>query len=195
MSLTYLDELNSRGHAVFLYDDSADSMEVAAEYFRGGVELNELCIFVTSACKKDVIREFKQFGFNPTKAINNGQLRLFEMQATCLPDGYFAADYMLHNVSSYTKDAQKLGYSGLRTAGEMSWLPDHIDAFTEAMAYDKNINNLHHDEPDFIGLCLYPVMESSSEIISGVLKTHPSVIYDGEIGASPSFTNNLGWST
>jgi hypothetical protein len=167
---------NTHGHAAFLYETPEERLRTLAIYFLDGIANNELCVFVTSDTPKDAVKKFKAYGAD-----------FREMQPTYLPDGKFAADYMLGNVKSFQTEATQLGYSGLRTAGEMSWLYDHHEAHDEAVAYEQLVNEppLAHDK--FIGLCLYPVQENFSRVLHDVARTHPSLIYNGEVHQSASY--------
>jgi len=171
---------NTRGHAAFLYNTSDDRFEVLAKYFKEGVEAGELCVFVT-ADEPDVAGDkFVELGFAIHEPIQSGQLRIFGMTDIYLPDGRFAANYMLANVESFIKEARSLGYKGLRTAGEMSWIYDHPEFIEESHRYEDQINGLGDQNPDFIGLCLYPVKDQFAKVMHDASGTHPTFIYNGE---------------
>lgn len=40
---------------------------------------------------------------------------------------------MIHNIQKFKSDAKKQGFSGLRTAGEMSWIYDRTGLAEEAL--------------------------------------------------------------
>jgi len=185
---TTLDEANTHGHAAFLYETLEERLELLAQYFQEGLQKNELCVFVTPDSEVDAIASFKAIGFDPSEAIKKGALRVFSMKQTYLPDGHFAADYMLQNVNDFLEEAKQLGYSGLRTAGEMAWLYDHEDQITDAISYEDSVNGLATPDDNFIGLCLYPMAHDSfNKVLGSVLQTHPSFIYDGQVQPSPYF--------
>lgn len=182
-----LDKTTTQGHALFLYSDAAERLAVIAQYFKQGLANNELCILVTADSKAVTVQNFKKIGFNVTESLKNKALRIFEMNATYLPNGQFVTDYMLSNVSSFIESAKEEGYNGLRTAGEMCWTKEHPEAVDDAIDYEHKVNGLAPAGSNFIGLCLYPMQDVYSKIIQGAVRSHPSFIYDGHIRSSPYY--------
>jgi len=181
------DKHTTQGHAFFLYNSSDERLGLIAEYFKQGLAKHELCIFVTPEPQDEVIESFKAVGFDCGEAVVAGSLRIFEMNQTYLPDGRFVADYMLSNVANFMEDAKAHGYSGLRTAGEMSWLDEHPAALSEALDYEERVNSLNSPAPAFTGLCLYPVRDGFSDALHGAVRTHPSFIYNGEVRSNEHY--------
>jgi hypothetical protein len=181
---------NTGGHAAFFYETPEERLSTLAMYFLEGIADNELCVFVTADKPSDAVKKFKKYGADFRFVVKDGSLRILEMDSTYLPGGTFAADYALSNLKSYQQEAAKLGYSGLRTAGEMSWLYDHHDAaHTEAAAYEQRINKPPVANSKFIGLCLYPVQEHFTRVLRDVARTHPSLIYGGKITPSSLYAH------
>ena len=162
-----------------MYESRQERLQTLAEYFGEGLAKGELCVFVTPDTSKKVIKDFRSTGLNIAKAVQNGDLRIFEMLKTYLPHGKFVADFMLLNVANFIMEAKAKGFTGLRTAGEMAWLYDRPEFVADATDYESQVNDLNTDSPEFTGLCLYPVHKGSSAIIDGALKTHPFYMYDG----------------
>jgi hypothetical protein len=171
---------NTHGHAAFLYNTSEERFEVLAKYFKEGLKNGELCVFVTADKPDDAADKLLEEGLDVREPIQTGQLRIFEMNDTYLPDGRFAANYMLSNVSNYIKEAKSLGYKGLRTAGEMSWIYEHPEFIEASHDYEDRVNDLGEQNPNFIGLCLYPIQDHFAKVLHDVSDTHPSFIYHGE---------------
>lgn len=177
----------THGHAAFLYSSPEERLELIAHYFQEGLAKNELCIYVTSEQPDDVAFKFIKLGFNVRRPLKDGALRIFEMNETYLPNGHFVADFMLANVSSYIEEAKELGHTGLRTAGEMSWIYDHPKYSNDAREYEARVNELSKDHPEFVGLCMYPVHDHFARVIHDTADTHPSFIHDGKIQLNPMF--------
>lgn len=182
--------LDSNGHAAIFYDNPQELWRVLAEYFHTGFEENELGILVTHYTPDQVIEGFKSAGLNVINQISKGDLRLFNMKETYLPDGRFVSEFMSENVLSFIEDARKQGYSGLRTAGEMSWLKEHPEFSDEAHIYEHDVNKLTADNQTFTGLCLYAVDDDSPAPmidVEKVLETHPTYFYRGELLKSSAY--------
>lgn len=182
-----INKTTTKGHACFFYTDITDRYTVLTQYFKDGLVNNELCIFATADSTASTIQNFLKAGLDIRDSVENKSLRIFEMKATYTPNGKFVADYMLNNVRDFIKSAEKEGYSGLRTAGEMTWTKDHPEAVDDAINYEHKINGLCTDETNFIGLCLYAMKDDYSKVMRGAVRSHPSFIYDGQVKTNPYF--------
>jgi hypothetical protein len=167
------------GHVLFMYKNRQERLRTLAGYFGDGLAEGELCIFVTPDPPEKVIKDFLSVEFDASEAVENGSLRIFEMAETYLPHGKFVADYMLLNVANFITEARTKGYTGIRTAGEMAWLYEHPEFLSGATEYEQRVNGLNASNPEFTGLCLYPVRKDSKPILDSAIRTHPSFIYSG----------------
>jgi hypothetical protein len=160
MSLTDLHDQVSSSRAVFLYDDDTESRRLAADYFKSGIENNDLCIFLTSTPKQTIISDFRKYDFDPTSAIDSGRLKLFEM-SKAIKNSDFGAAFILHYSINFIRDARQSGYSGIRLVSEMS-RPEETKSLKSKM----------------VGLCLYPCEKSFAVGLSDKLNLHPLNIYE-----------------
>jgi hypothetical protein len=183
-SIALISRSTTQGHIAFIYDNPSERLKILAVYFEEGLKRNELCVFVTSYPPDQVLSNFRNLGYNFLQAIRNGSLRIFEMYQTYLQDGKFVSDFMAKNVLNFLDDAKNLGFTGLRTAGEMSWLNEHLEAVTEADRYEIDINQVCESNENFIGLCLYPAKTTFGLMLSSVMHSHPNYIYEGEVHPS-----------
>lgn len=169
------------------YSNSEELWRVLADYFHTGLEQGELGILVTHFSPKEIAQGFSKLGFDIKQPLMKGDLRIFNMIDTYLPDGRFVADFMMGNVLNFIEDAKQLGYSGLRTAGEMGWLDDHPQYHGEAIYYEDSVNGLVSENPSFTGICLYSTKDdlSPSMEMKSVLNAHPSYFYNGELIKNP----------
>lgn len=177
----------TRGHAFFVYGDDNERLNIITEYFRQGLENNELCIFVTPEAPKEVVKNFGKKDLDLRGAVDEGAFRIFEMNSTYLPNGQFVAEYMLSNIRIFLEESKLQGFSGLRTAGEMAWLIEHPELHQEATLYEKEVNDVAKPDANFVGLCLYPLEEQHEEIINQAAETHPSFILDGQAHRNLAF--------
>ena len=183
-------ELNHRttnGHICFFYNSTQERAELLAEYFRQGIASNQYCIFATNDSPPAAIKQFAAAQFDAAAAVASGSMHIFEMNQVYLQGGQFEAAYMLNNVSSFIEDAKSLGFSGLRTAGEMSWISEHPEADAEAKAYERDVNLLTAKHPDFVGLCLYPNANVFSSALTTALHTHPTLMQEERIKTNPYY--------
>jgi hypothetical protein len=177
----------TQGHAFFVYGDDVERLDIISEYFRQGLDKNELCIFVTPETTKEAITNFKKRNLDVRDSIEQGSLRIFEMNSTYLPNGQFVAEYMLSNVRTFIEESKAQGFSGLRTAGEMSWLNDYPESSEQAADYERKVNDLVEPNSNFVGLCLYPMRQQNNGCIKMAASTHPTFILDDQAHRNPAF--------
>lgn len=175
----------TNSHVAFFYATLAERMKMLTEYFSEGLMRNELCIFATPGTVDQAIDDFRAAGLDVRPAIDDQSLLIFEMYETYLPHGKFVADFMLANVANFIEDSKKRGRSGLRTAGEMRWINVYPHFLPAATHYEDDVNKLCADNHDFIGLCLYPIVPDSLEILKSALATHSAFLYDGKLRINP----------
>jgi hypothetical protein len=94
---------------------------------------------------------------------------------------------MLNNVRLFIEEAENLGYAGIRTAGEMSWLDEHPEAIDEATDYEYRVNGLSTPHDNFVGLCLYPAQSAFTSILTGAARSHPTYIHNSRVRPNPHF--------
>lgn len=177
-----------KGHAALFYATLEERLRFLADYFQAGLAHDELCVLVTPGPESQTIEDFDSVGFNVRPAIDEGALRVFRMYDTYMPDGFFAPNSMLENVAKFIEESKNAGFSGLRTAGDMRWINVYPDCLDAAAHYEDNVNGLESDH-SFMGLCLYPLIQESSDILKAALSTHPAFIYDGMLRLNPYTAN------
>jgi hypothetical protein len=176
-NVTNMDQQNSdesinRQHKVFMYKSQTDRHSFLASYFKEGLEARRLCVFVSPEPKEKVIEDFGTHGLDVSSALVTGAFRLYDMQETYLPHGEFVTGFMMRNVERFIHDAKELGYTGLYTAGEMSWVYQQSHFWHELEEYESEVNALQRRHRTFTALCLYPTNRSA--VIEGiVMRTHP----------------------
>lgn len=175
----------TNSHVALFYTTLSERMKMLAEYFSEGFLRNELCIFATPGTVEQAIEDFRTAGLDVRPAIDSQSLFIHEMYETYLPNGKFTSDTMVANVVSFIEDSKKRGRNGLRTAGEMRWVNVYPHFSHAAEHYENNVNKLCADNHDFIGLCLYPIVPDSVEILKNALTTHPAFLYGGKLRVNP----------
>lgn len=180
-------DTDDHGHILFVYSTKARRMQVLAEYFQEGLDNNELCILATPDSPAQTIKEFSKAGLDIKDAVKHNKFRMFDMTKTYLPEGEFSSNGMLTNVVNFIISAKTEGYNGVRTAGEMAWLYDHPEFLAHASHYEQQINDLHATNPEFTGMCMYPIIEDTDGVIDASLGVHPSFVQDGIMQTNPLF--------
>lgn len=91
--------------------------------------------------------------------------------------------------------AAAVGYSGLRTAGEMSWALDAGISLERVMEYEAQLSGFFATNPVVL-LCHYDRGRFTAEAVQSALRTHPAVVAGSDVLGNP-FTRPRGsfWTT
>lgn len=135
-----LDLVRWGSHIAQLYSDKDDLVDILIPYIAKGLEQNERCIWVTKDLSKDDILDALKFIFpNPYTYMDIGQLNVVDYRDWYLASGRFNAYEVLNKAIEEYQNSITEGYSGLRSAGTLSWLdPKDWDDF---MIYEKELND------------------------------------------------------
>ncbi|MDB5171149.1 MAG: hypothetical protein JWO35_843 [Candidatus Saccharibacteria bacterium] len=179
-------ELHPLKHGALFYNTPDERLQLLAEFFRSGLENEELCILITPSTTDEVVQDLQTVGLNLQPYIKYGWLRVFNMLDTYISEGHFVSNYITNNLVSYVDDAKESGYKGIRMAGDMNWLHDYPDAHDEAVCYETGINDLSVGYPTFI-LCLFSMRDMTASLAKNILARHPFFVYDGKQHDNPYY--------
>jgi len=140
------------------YETEKDLCQIAASFFRTGVENNELCVWVVppymgiEGAKKSLGAEIEDLDAH----IRKGRMKF--MNSTDVyngPDG-ISPDKLLDGLTRMERDALEKGFSALRISGDASWLPEvNWEKFVD---YERRVNELLK-EKKITALCTFPMQK------------------------------------
>jgi len=118
-------------------------------------------------------------------------LRVDRAADVYLPAGRFSAEDMIgflgDTITAATTAATATGRCGpFRVAGEMSWMRSGTPGADGFFGYESAVNRIAARHRAVL-LCLYDLNDLGDDMLIDVLKTHPRVLRDGEIRASPHY--------
>jgi hypothetical protein len=161
-------------HIAQFYNTKGDVTEVLVPYMRNGLEDNELCVWVTAEisegeAREALVREIPSL----QKHIDKRQLQLFSYRDWYLSGGYLDIGGVLNNALNRCHEALSNGYSGLRVAGNTSWLEQSDwDSFME---FESLLDSAVSDHKALV-LCVYKEAKCTTNGIVDVMDRHKYVI-------------------
>ncbi|HEX9023869.1 MAG TPA: MEDS domain-containing protein [Geobacteraceae bacterium] len=166
-------------HLCLIYKTREEQFAAVIPYIRIGLERGEKCLYVVDDNTAElVIDAMKGAGLDVKSAVASGKLSILSKQEAYLEKGYFDPDWMVSFLKSATVEAKGTGFSALRITGEMTWVLGGDPGTERLMEYEAKLN-CFFPENDALALCQYNLSRFSSEIIKGVIETHPLVICGG----------------
>lgn len=174
-------------HLCLIYNTQEEQLAAALPYLRTGLERGEKCLYIvdenTAATVLDALR---QGGTNVDHYLRSGALTITHKRDTDLQQERFDPDWWLGFVNQAAAEAGSAGPSGLRILGDMSWALRCSNSTDKFIEFESRINHFVRDH-DVRVICQYTGTRISPEVILGVIRTHPLVVYGGIVCKNPYY--------
>jgi signal transduction histidine kinase len=173
-------------HLCFIYETEEEQFAAALPFLRSGLERGEKCFFVADQNSgAAVVNALRKAGTDIDRHLRSGALILANK-----PDvrpGRFDPDWTIGFLSKSIQGDGDDRFSGVRTwLGEMTWALVEQTAPETLIEFEAKVNNFVRDH-DVRALCQYRRERFSPELILGILRTHPVVVYGGLICNNPYY--------
>jgi hypothetical protein len=86
---------------------------------------------------------------------------------------------MIGELCEAVQSALDMGFTGLRAAGELSWVLDLPSALVQMVKYEEELDERFHSK--FAALCQYDQSRYPAYIIERMKSVHPIILCDGEM--------------
>lgn len=162
-----------------VYDSSSEQIDVTIPFIQIGLERKEKCLYIADDNSvADVLNDLKSGGIDVDKAQNDNALVVTDKTQSYLRGGYFNSDLMIKFLSLEVVKAKNEGFSGLRFAGEMTWLLELDQKFENLIEYELKLNSFFRSN-DSIAIFQFNKSRFDDEFILDMIRIHPVVIYGG----------------
>lgn len=179
--LKAVERLGSHDHLCLIYETREEQFAAVIPFIRIGLERGEKCIYIADENTfEQVLAAMANDGIDTDKAIRSGALSLLTKKDAYLKQGYFDPEWMINLLKEATDKAKLEGYSALRATGEMTWMLGGDPGSERLIEYESKLNYFF-PENDALAICQYNIKRFKPEIILDVIRTHPLVIYRGQV--------------
>lgn len=164
-------------HICLFYADENILADTLAAYLMAGLQKGERCF---CAQKPHMIQKLhgvlQSLGLDVHDAIARGALDIHTEDEVYFPDGRFQPETMIAMLESSIDEALAQGFTGFRTAGEMSWAlerqsPEGANYCDQLAAYEEMVQTAFPAKGG-TGICQYPMHRFPPLILDAVLKAH-----------------------
>ena len=164
-------------HICLFYRDEGMLVQTLAAYLAAGLSSGERCF---CAQKPHIIpriyKALKAFGIDAEKEAARGALEIHTEDEVYFAEGRFKPQTMIEMLERSIQEAVAQGFTGFRTAGEMSWaLTDTRcemgNCCDQLIQYEAMVQAAYPGKPA-IGICQYPVNRFPRHVVAEVLKAH-----------------------
>lgn len=164
----------SSNHICFLYESEAYQYALLTSFFQIGLRNNEKIVYIVSDENSKKVFNVLQ---NKLPFINcflaKGQIQSISLEDFYKKKQLFSIERMLITLEEKTERALEEKYSGLRIAGEASWIIEVASDYY-LLEYESRMNHFF-DNNQCVGLCMYNRSNFSHQVLLQVLHTHPFI--------------------
>lgn len=179
--LKAVEGLGFHDHLCLIYETQEEQFAAVVPFMRVGLERGEKCVYVADENTSDeVLEQMEKGGVDVARALETGAFRVLTKKDAYLKQGFFDPDWMINFLKETTDAAKAEGYAGLRVTGEMTWMLGGDQGSDRLIEYEAKLNYFF-PENDALAICQYNIGRFSPEIIMDVIRTHPLVIYRGQV--------------
>jgi len=181
-----LKQLTSQDHVCLIYRSRQEQFQTAIPFISIGLQRGEKCIYIVDVNTPDeILAVLRKRGIDVESAVRSGALIVATKEETCLRSGAFHRDRMLKFWEEAIDSAIAAGFSALRVTGEVTRMSDGPG--TERwLEYESKANQVLRNRPA-LALCQYDGRWLSPGVVSGVLQTHPLLVYGRQLLQSPCY--------
>ena len=168
-------------HICLFYRNDEILAQTLAAYLLSGLQNGERCFCAQKPHMIPLILQaLEQAGVNTRAEISRGALEIHTQDEVYFVEGRFEPRTMMEMLERSIEDALTRGFTGFRTAGEMSWVLDgsrdnSAHFCDQLMEYEKMVQAAYPGKAA-IGICQYPVDKFPPHVMAEVLNAHRAAL-------------------
>jgi len=176
--------LRPHQHVCSIYENQSEQLSMAVAFILGGLERGETLYIADANEPRAVLAALQRHGIDTKAALRSGRLTVSDKRPYLHKDR-FVPDEMIRFLADRYR-AAKSKYSGFRFAGEMTWVLGGVAGAERLLEYEAKLNDFLRRR-NASCLCQYDRRRFSEDVILGVLRTHPSVVYGSMMTQNPYY--------
>jgi hypothetical protein len=161
-------------------------MQVLTPYIAEGLRNGEQCFCVQ---RDDVVKrleyDLRFIGVDMADAVRRGTLEFHTVEEAYLPNGVFDPKKMTDMLLRAIETAVRKGFTGFRSAGDLSWAVEGRDECRQVIGYEKMVEECFPGKPA-VGMCQYPINSFRPEVLESVMTLHRQQIVEPKTASSHS---------
>jgi hypothetical protein len=159
-------------HTCVFYRDEEHLLEVLVPYIADGLRKGERCFCAQKAyIGQQLLYDLNFLGIDTDAEQKRGALEIHTEDEAYFPNKRFEPSVMLNMLLNTLDDAIVHGFTGLRTAGELSWASLGEGNCDQLLVYEEIVEKAFPGRT-LTGLCQYDVNLFSPEILRSVTDAH-----------------------
>jgi hypothetical protein len=171
-------QFNHEDHICVFYRSEEALLSVLTPYVAEGLRKQEKCFLVQ---KKRIFHKLLyglQFiGVDTDAEIARGAIEFHSESDAYLPNGKFEPADMMNMLTMAIADAVRQGFTGFRSAGELSWAVEGRNACDQLLGYEEMVKAAYPGKPA-TGMCQYPIDSFPADVLAAVIESHKLSVVD-----------------
>lgn len=173
-------------HVCIFYHDDEALLQTLVPYLADGLNNGERCF---CAQRKEFIpvllQRLQSRGIDVASTLRKKALEIHTVEDLYLARGKFEPKRLMGLLEAAIENAVKEGFSGFRTAGELSWAKGGICDCDQLVGYEEMVEASFPGKP-VIGTCQYKMSEFDPEVLERVLGSHQLALMQTMAGSNHS---------
>lgn len=168
-------------HICSIYSGREEQFSTLTSFFSEGFNNQERCIYIFDENTPEEISSRIPDGvvMSDGSVVPKG-LEILNYKEIYTKGGSFDADRMISLVEDTIEDSLKQNYSGIRVAGEMSWVISSETPVEKLIKYEQKLN-IFYPKQKVIGICQFNEEKFSPEFLIEMIRMHPYIVIHGKI--------------
>ena len=185
-------EFKHGDHVCIFYRSEDRLLELLTPYFAEGLRKGECCFGVQkSRTIKRLFNDLRFLGIEPDDEIERGTMVMHTDDKGYFTNGKFEPDCMMEMLLTTISDCVKRGFSGFRSAGDLSWAARGRQECNQVIGYEEMVEKSFPGKPA-LGFCQYHVADFPPDVLESVLAAHKMHLLEPEQSVHTSLC--LGFS-
>ena len=178
-------------HICLFYRDEKMLVQTLAAYLAAGLNKGERCFCAQKPhLIPRILKALELLDVNVDGCVASGALEIHTEDEVYFPEGKFEPQIMIDMLERSIQEAVAAGFTGFRTAGEMSWALQDTrcqdgNCCDQLLNYEKLVQAAYPGKPA-IGICQYPLGRFPSSVIASVLDAHRMALEETMAGSNHS---------
>jgi MEDS: MEthanogen/methylotroph, DcmR Sensory domain len=159
-------------HICLFYKNVQEQLATAVPFVQAGLLRDERCLCVLPKEKtRMLVERLEHRGINTRKEIHRGALMACTPEEAYLKGGAFDREQMAKLLDQAMHESLKLGFTGLRGTGDLSWAVNDANWCGQIVEYEKSLDKYYPGKPT-LGICMYDARRFDEARLNKILEAH-----------------------
>jgi hypothetical protein len=182
-----VEQISSAGHVCLIYEDDEQRRRTVAEFIAAGLREGEAVRYFADATSPDTVRTWlEEAGIPIAAAEARGAFAIAPAVSAYCAGGSHDPQALIDGLASRYEAADRAGYTGSRSAGEMSWVMKGLPGSDRFVEYEAMLNRVYSPYRH-CGMCQYDARIFDGATLFKVLQVHPFMVANGQIVQNPYY--------